>query len=126
MKAYQRTWLAAKRQRFVNMAGGKCVECGSTESLEFDHIDNNSKTAAVNKIMSGKISRIIEEVLKCQLLCKECHHNKTMGEEYLRPKHGTLVMYRDHACGCQVCLDGHERRARIKGRKRFPGSYIPE
>lgn len=117
MREFQRNWLKARRQRFINMAGGKCKVCKSKENLEFDHIIPSSKTASVNTLMSGKISRLVEEIVKCQLLCKPCHHAKTMKEEYKEPEHGTMVMYRDNKCRCDRCVENNERRSKIKRRK---------
>ena len=67
-----------KRNRDAAIAhlGGKCVGCGTTHNLEFDHIDRTQKTANLSKLF--KLSdKLWEEVEKCQLLCKECHTVKS-------------------------------------------------
>ena len=40
--AYMRTYIMARRKvrraRLIELLGGRCVRCGSTDELEFDHI----------------------------------------------------------------------------------------
>lgn len=51
--------------------------CGSTNNLEFDHINSNDKLFCISKNMSHKYDAIKEELYKCQLLCHNCHMKKT-------------------------------------------------
>ena len=66
-----------KRQQLIEHLGGKCVACGVTENLQFDHINRADKLYTIGKILDWNMSRILPEVDKCQLLCKECHRIKT-------------------------------------------------
>jgi len=66
-----------KRQQLVEHLGGKCIGCGVTEDLQFDHINRADKLYTIGKIIDWDLSRILPEVEKCQLLCKECHRIKT-------------------------------------------------
>ena len=66
-----------KRQQLVEHLGGKCVGCGTTKDLQFDHINRADKLYTIGKIIDWDMSRILPEVEKCQLLCKECHRIKT-------------------------------------------------
>jgi 5-methylcytosine-specific restriction endonuclease McrA len=66
-----------KRQQLVGHLGGKCIGCGVTEDLQFDHINRADKLYTIGKIIDWDLSRILPEVEKCQLLCKECHRIKT-------------------------------------------------
>jgi len=65
-----------KRQQLVEHLGGVCVGCRTTENLQFDHINRADKAYTIGKIIDWDMSRIIPEVEKCQLLCKECHRIK--------------------------------------------------
>ena len=65
------------RQYLVDMLGGKCVGCGTTEKLQFDHIDRHKKAFCISKHLASKIDKLIEEAEKCQLLCDDCHKIKT-------------------------------------------------
>ena len=53
--------------------GGKCVGCGTTENLQFDHIDRNLKEFNIAHKLDCKWETIKEELDKCQLLCYDCH-----------------------------------------------------
>jgi len=66
-----------RRVKLIEQLGGKCAICGSTENLEFDHIDSSSKEIKIGECMSYDINLIQKELSKCQLLCKKCHIEKT-------------------------------------------------
>lgn len=101
----------SRRGRAVERLGGRCVVCGSTENLEFDHIDAATKTGSIGSIWSYSEKRFLEEVDKCQLLCHEHHVDKTRvcgdhsgGRNRVdNPQHGTEVMYRRERCRCETC-----------------------
>lgn len=65
------------RQYLLDMLGGKCVGCGITENLQFDHIDRYSKSFCIGKNLASKLEKLVEEAKKCQLLCDNCHKIKT-------------------------------------------------
>jgi len=108
----------AFRQKRIEIAkqklGGKCVVCGSTENLEFDHIKRDRKYT-ITQAVSLSQERLDEELKKCQLLCHECHMNKTVAERnrlrvtpenMLKRKHGNLTTYRI-GCRCEECRSRH-------------------
>lgn len=59
---------------------GKCVDCGINDNrvLEFDHIKGN-KVEGIIKLADklASISRIKEEIRKCEIRCCNCHRIKT-------------------------------------------------
>src|SRR5215470_14817083 len=57
--------LALARERL----GGRCIRCGATQKLQFDHIDRAAKVANISEITSWSLDRFRAEVDKCQLLC---------------------------------------------------------
>lgn len=69
------------RRYFIDKLGGQCVSCGSTDDLEFDHINPLDKSLNVsNKLVlknAYQLEELIEEFDKCQLLCEDCHRKKT-------------------------------------------------
>jgi hypothetical protein len=65
------------KQYLIEMLGGKCVGCGCTENLQFDHIDRTKKSFCLSKSLASKLEKLIEEAQKCQLLCEDCHRLKT-------------------------------------------------
>lgn len=58
--------------------GKSCVQCGSTENLELDHIDRTTKID--HKIWSWTRVKREAEIAKCQVLCHDCHKEKTRAE----------------------------------------------
>jgi len=66
-----------KKSQLIEMLGGKCVGCGITEDLQFDHIDRKNKSFTIGKCLGYSLERLIPEAQKCQLLCKTCHQVKT-------------------------------------------------
>ena len=96
-----------RRMQMVRiMLGGKCVRCGTTENLQFDHIDASTKTATVADLAaSASKMRLLDEISKCQLLCQSCHTKK--GQEIGdvgKATHGSGGMYKHHKCRCDICV----------------------
>lgn len=100
-KRVPKSWVANRREHYIALFGGKCCKCGSTESLQFDHIDRTQKIS--HRIFSYSHESIQLELSKCQLLCSKCHVIKTNTELYSPRKHGTTTMYRKEGCRCDLC-----------------------
>ena len=66
-----------RREALIRQLGGKCVMCGSTENLEFDHIDSSEKSFSIGTRIQNSMSNLQPELDKCQLLCHSCHIRKT-------------------------------------------------
>lgn len=76
----------AKRQRSysewkkfaLSYLGGNCQVCGSVEELEFHHVDPDEKIHSITSMLGGSTrERLITELEKCELLCHNCHWDKT-------------------------------------------------
>ena len=107
-RKYQREWKAKRRQEWLD-ANGPCVQCGSSDSLEVDHITPSTKVS--HNVWSWSEERRKEELAKCQVLCKKCHGIKTQKENGGPSKHGTWRMYRRYKCRCDKCLELNRKRA---------------
>ena len=98
-----------RRAKYIEMLGGKCQNCGSMDSLEFDHTNAKSKEFDLNDIRDGSEERILKELDKCVLLCRDCHLIKTReNQDYVNKdkkpaRHGTLWMYKRYKCRCPKC-----------------------
>ena len=73
------------RQYLIDKMGGQCVSCGTTDNLEFDHINPLDKSLNITNKLTLKnayqLEEVLEELNKCQLLCEQCHKNKTHGPD---------------------------------------------
>ena len=67
--------------------GGCCIDCASTENLEFDHIDPTTKSFHIASAYSRSDESLDEEVKKCVIRCRPCHLSKTSAE-----RTGSLAM----------------------------------
>jgi 5-methylcytosine-specific restriction endonuclease McrA len=106
-RQYQRQWLADRRQRAIEILGGRCVKCSTTEDLEIDHVVPASKLGYASiggNLWSWSWTRIVKELARCQLLCKKCHKEKTLSEQR-GSEHGTAGAYRNRKCRCDICKE---------------------
>lgn len=76
--------------------GGKCAWCGSTEDLQFDHIDPAQKLGNICKFYrKAKREKLWEEVNKCQLLCKVCHHKRSNAQRHAAHKAWLMIPFEE-------------------------------
>lgn len=64
----------------VEYLGGVCVECGTTENLEFHHIIAASKSFNISSNVTRAWDKLCTELDLCELLCAPCHKTKTSAE----------------------------------------------
>ena len=80
MREERREHHKEKRAHCIEYLGGKCVVCGTTHNLQFDHIKREEKKYNIAEKISIKFDNLKEELDKCQLLCAPCHLQKTAKE----------------------------------------------
>lgn len=102
-----------------SIIGTKCIYCNSFEDLEVDHIDPTTKLYNTSKIWAKKYRAILlEELKKCQPLCKTCHKIKSNKELSSNRKgtfkHGTFYSWMKALCICKVCLEAKKSLVRKK------------
>lgn len=79
-REYARKWVAARRAAWF--VGKVCIECGSVEQLELDHVNPELKVS--HNIWSWSVKRRDEELIKCVIRCFTCHKKKTLANrEYV-------------------------------------------
>lgn len=85
----------------ISQLGGRCVICGTTDTLEFHHINPEEKSFTIGDLWSIGRDKIQEELKKCELRCSK-HH-----KEVHQASHGTLGYYRHQKCRCDLCRDAN-------------------
>ncbi len=110
---YERLRYHQRRAAEVDALGGKCAQCGSTEQLEFDHVEPEDKSFNVAERWSIGLGSWHAETSKCQLLCRDCHQEKTLAWHAQRAAHNRW-RYQKHGCRCDECRADYSayRRAR--------------
>ena len=106
MASYMNQRYKKRRSEAVSQLGGHCAHCGRIDEghHQFDHVDPATKLAAISDLWSASEILFQTELSKCQLLCPECHVEKTLAEKgQVRAvdTHGTLSSYR--YCRCDLC-----------------------
>lgn len=73
---------AKYKRNFVHnlkiIRGGKCEICGYDKNLaaiNFHHIQKKNFGLSTRDIVSHSFEEIVEEVMKCRLLCSNCHQD---------------------------------------------------
>lgn len=104
---YYHNVLKPKMLAYVGGDNPACAECGSNESLEFDHIDPDSKSFNIAKNPTVSNAAVRAELDKCQLLCSPCHKAKSVLESKKRREgtftHGTIYAWMRKKCTCDEC-----------------------
>lgn len=78
--AYKLQWRNKRRARWFE-ENGPCVICGDSYRLELDHI--NPATKVSHYIWNWPDKKRLEELAKCQVLCRKCHINKSNKEKLI-------------------------------------------
>ena len=93
-----------KRADILGRLGGECVWCGSKENLEVDHIDPKNKSFTISKLWSMSEATVRKEVDKCQLLCYNCHREKSGGDIS-----NWMKSSGQRECSCGKFFDSHSK-----------------
>ncbi len=116
MREYMQKRRAKRQLELQNLLGAKCCRCNSTDCLEFDHINPQKKSFELSGYhLDQSWIKILIELNKCQLLCKDCHIKKTAEDCFNQQRHGTQWMYRKYKCKCDLCVTNYALE-----RKKYP------
>jgi hypothetical protein len=117
MRKYVKAHKDRRRVKLLAMLGGRCVRCGASENLQFDHIDPSTKRFTIGANLSKAWAELVAEAMKCQLLCRPCHIEKS-AEDRPEVPHG-LYKYEYWRCRCEVCRAANSIVSAMK-RERYP------
>lgn len=79
-RQYVREGKRTRRADWIESQGGRCATCGSTDTLEVDHIDPSLKEFEIGAVWAYSEEIRARELAKCQVLCKACHIKKTRAD----------------------------------------------
>lgn len=100
MREYMLKRYYKRRQLAFDILGEICVNCGSKENLEIDHIDPSLKTMNLSKMWNITEQRYLNELNLCQVLCNACHKTKSSIDNGV--EHGGGVSGKRN-CPCNLC-----------------------
>lgn len=66
----------AKKQKAIELMGGSCKYCGYNKcagSMDFHHTNAKLKDKNFHHMRFWSWNRIVKELKKCELVCKNCH-----------------------------------------------------
>lgn len=89
-----------RRQHAIEQLGGKCVDCGSTNDLEFDHTVREDKLFDSKRWMNVSLAKFEAEIQKCVLRCSPCHKIRT--SQQMGVEHGGGTSGKRN-CKCAPC-----------------------
>lgn len=73
-----------ERQKIIKAAKARpCMDCGMSYPyyvMDLDHRDNKFK--AVSAMHSYSISRLLVEIEKCDVVCANCHRERTYSRQF--------------------------------------------
>ncbi len=102
--AYMRDYNLARYHRIraaaIEKLGGKCIDCGSSENLEFDHVDPETKERNISALLSYSKQKLEIELKKCVLRCSTCHSSRTKAQREVSHGGGKTGK---RGCYCTLC-----------------------
>jgi hypothetical protein len=96
---------ARRRKILIAALDGVCARpgCGSTEDLEFDHIDRSTKSFTISDGLDRPWIELIDEIMKCQLLCRPHHTEKSIEYGDIRTVDHGAGKSGKRNCSCAAC-----------------------
>lgn len=98
----------AKKLRAIKLLGGKCNKCDESNffKLCFHHVDREEKEYKISQNLDKSWKDIECEILKCDLLCLNCHyelHDKEIKTLSDKVKNKMIYLEFKGLSGCEKC-----------------------
>ena len=77
---------AAKKSRYIRAQkeGKPCMDCGEYYPyyvMDFDHVRGTKEFNISDAAYSVGFQRLIDEIVKCDLVCSNCHRERTFNPQ---------------------------------------------
>lgn len=86
---YQLEWIRKRKEEWFSK-NGPCVDCGTWENLQLDHVDPSQKVT--HNVWSWRKDRRDAELAKCVVRCKTDHDKKSFTERAKGEANGRSVL----------------------------------
>lgn len=112
---FQKQRWKSRKADAVNLFGGKCCMCGYNKNLaalDFHHLDPTIKEYNWNRLCQFPWDKIVLELKKCILVCRNCHaelHNPDYTLENIQNNNGNNNLNKDRKIyikssgNCPIC-----------------------
>lgn len=111
-REYQNEWMKRRRQEWLD-ENGPCIDCGTWDDLQVDHVDAAVKMT--HRIWSWSAERRVAELAKCVVRCDPCHRVKTVraGERARGERNGLAKLTEDKVRAIRASDLPHRELARL-------------
>ena len=94
-----------KKIKAINILGDKCQECGEDRIwlLNFHHKNPSEKEFGINDIRGKSWNNLKEEILKCKLLCHNCHRKIHHNDPTFYTENKKVLLEMKMVSGCEIC-----------------------
>ena len=95
-----------QKNKSINLLGGKCQNCGEDRPwlLSFHHKNPEEKEFTISEIKNYKWAVIKNEILKCELLCHNCHRQKhNQQKDTIDTQNKKILLEMKSISGCEIC-----------------------
>lgn len=77
---YRNDWVRKRRRRFDVLKTVPCTDCGAIYPpyiMQWDHLPEFEKSFTIGSNWQYSEARILDEIAKCELVCANCHAERT-------------------------------------------------
>lgn len=95
-----------RRQDIWDLKDAPCMDCGikyNPWQMQFDHREGEVKIEKVSRMTSRSFEKVLEEIAKCDLVCSNCHADRTYKRKIASKERSTLSEKIEEVRDTQSC-----------------------